>query len=73
MPVSVSDCKQYGVPFVSELWFLVMFINPTTFARHPSISARNGNPSTFAKHRSIFAKLWSMFSKGHVGEDVFLL
>ena len=42
--------RDYGVPFVSKLRFLVMFIKPATFTEHRSISTRNGNPLTFAKH-----------------------
>ena len=60
----------HGVPFVSKLRFLVMFIKHTTFTKplsiftkhqsifgkHRSISTTNGNALIFTKHRSMFSK-----------------
>ena len=60
MSSAVYLAGRYGVPFVSKLRFLAMFIQTRdiywTSIYLTSISTKNGNPSTFAKHRSIFTK-----------------
>ena len=72
---NANDNRRYGVPFVSKLRFLVMFIKPATFtkprsifSKHRSISMEMHRPLLnidryLAKHRSMFSKDRSMFSK----------